>query len=134
MDERRKARRIIATELIYDINSNFLGVCLDVSDSGIRLTVSKYFPNYNYLSIQLKPLEGDKLAEITLIIQPFWRRGHNSVYDEIGAKIIRVEQEKEWRELLKWYAKNEMAIREPSFISVQKISVSLRRNEASYSF
>ena len=131
MDERRKAQRILATELIYDINSNFLGVCLDVTDSGIRLTVSKQFPNYETFSIQLKPTEEDKFSEITLTVQPLWRRGRNSVYDEIGAKIIRVEQEKQWQELLEWLAKNEVGITESSFIFVQKISVPISGNEVS---
>ena len=121
MNEKRKSRRIIANELIYDINSNFLGVCLDVTYSGIRLTVAKNFPDYDSLSIQLKPPMEEKFIEVALKIQPLWRQGYKSVYDEIGAKIIQVEQEKEWQELLRRYVEDEVTIRELCFISIKDI-------------
>ena len=110
MDEKRKTQRILATGLVYEQCGNFLGVCLDLTPSGIRLTVSKNFPHFNSFdsfSIQLRPIEENEFPSVTLRIQPLWCRGWNPAYDEIGAKIIQVEQEQEWQELLKWYLENE---------------------------
>jgi hypothetical protein len=107
MNEKRKAQRILVTGLVYELNGNFLGVYLDLNRSGIRLTVSKNFPHFHPFSIELRPIEGEEFPSVTLKIKPLWYKDWNRAYDEIGAKIIQVEQEQQWQELLKWYAENE---------------------------
>ncbi len=107
MNEKRKNKRILATGLVYEPCGNFLGVCLDLTRYGIRLTVSKNFTHFGSFSIQLRPIEEEEFPSVTLRIKPLWCRDQNSAYDEIGAKIIQVDQEQKWQELLQWYVENE---------------------------
>jgi hypothetical protein len=121
MDERRKVQRILANGLVYELNGHFLGFSVDLSQDGICLTVSRNFPHFESFLIQLKPIEVNKFSPLILKIKPLWRRSRNQAYDEIGAKILHVEPEQEWEELLTWYADNEEAIRKLSFVSARKL-------------
>ncbi len=125
MDERRASQRILATSLVYEPEGSFIGVSLDLNRSGIRLGSAKKLSLFDSFSIQLKPFKENEFPQITLIIQPLWRRVRNRDYDEIGAKIIQVKQYHKWQELWAWYVKNQIAVRKLFFVYERKFSVSL---------
>ncbi len=125
MNERRTSQRILATSLVYELTGDFLGVSLDLTPCGIRLGVSKNFSHFDSFSVQIKPFQKKESPQVTLLIQPLWRRVRNRKYDEIGAKIIRVKQDQQWQELWDWYFENEVAVRKLFSVYERRFSVNL---------
>ena len=121
-NEKRQEIRTSAIGLVSEMEGEFLGISLDLTRQGIRFVVPNDFSDSESFYCKFNPVEGEN-REITFKIQPQWRKNRNLAYDEIGAKILEVDQEKQWQELVEWHMKNKLAIKDLSFNSAQNISV-----------
>ncbi|MFM7439698.1 MAG: hypothetical protein ACKO2V_14030, partial [Snowella sp.] len=96
MQERRKAERILAFCQILDESSHFVGVSFDITETSICLSLPNTWPQQDSFSIILKRGDTDSLPEVKVTVHPVWRKARNEQYDEIGARIIAIDCEKDF--------------------------------------
>jgi len=96
IQERRKAERVLAFCQVLDESGHFVGVSFDLTEMGICLSLPNTWPQEDSFSIILKRGDTDSLPEVKVTINPVWRKARNEVYDEIGARIIAIDCEKDF--------------------------------------
>jgi hypothetical protein len=100
MQERRKAERVLAFCQVQDEYGHFIGVSFDITETGICLSLPNTWPKEDSFSIILKRGDTELLPEVKVTVNPVWRKARNEQYDEIGARIIAINCEKDFLSFL----------------------------------
>ncbi len=93
IDERRSNRRILAICRALNKNGEFLGFTLNLTQDGIYLIVGKIFADKpEFEAILTQNREGKHIhPEIKIRIRKIWSRATNDEYEEVGGKIVEVD-------------------------------------------
>jgi len=100
MQERRKVERVLAFCQVLDESGHFVGVSFDITETGICLSLPNTWLQEDSFSIILKRGDTDSLSEVKVTVHPVWRKARNEKYDEIGARIIAIDCEKDFLSFL----------------------------------
>jgi len=100
IQERRKVERVLAFCQVLDEYGHFVGVSFDITEMGICLSLLNTCPQKDSFSIILKRGDTESLPEVKVMVSPVWRKARNEKYDEIGARIIAIDCEKDFLSFL----------------------------------
>lgn len=92
MNEQRSSNRTVLVCKIFDCNGKFLGFSFDLSMTGIKIIVNKEFSHESPFNFFLNNEKDHKVINSDVIIkaEKIWRHSLNEDFDEIGVKIIEV--------------------------------------------
>jgi len=104
INEKRSDRRVLAVCRALNENREFLGFTLDLTQDGIHLIVEKTFADKpEFETILTQNREGKKsYPEIKVRIRKMWRRATNDEYDQVGGKIIEVDNQEALEDLVRY--------------------------------
>lgn len=93
MNEQRTLNRTPIVCKIFDCEGKFLGFSFDLSLGGIQVIVHKNFPFQSPFQIFLNYEKEEEIVNSDLIvnIEPVWRFSPNEELEQIGGKIIKVD-------------------------------------------
>ncbi|MGH2416219.1 MAG: hypothetical protein ACRDEA_21505 [Microcystaceae cyanobacterium] len=100
MLERREKKRLCAICQVLDLERNWVGVSFDLTTEGVHVALSSAFAPRGEFSVILRRGETEQAPEVIITICPVWYHGGNNLYQEIGGKIVAVENEKEFQAFL----------------------------------
>jgi choline kinase len=104
INDQRTFPRILAVCRIFDFEGKFLGFTLDLSTIGIQIIVYKNFPDKSSFEIILNHQKENEIMglDIKVKIEQMWRISTNEEFDQIGGKIIEVDNPKYFENLLSY--------------------------------
>lgn len=93
INDQRTFPRILAVCRIFDSEGKFLGFTLDLTTTGIQIIVYRDFPHQSPFEIILNQEKENEIMalDIKVKIQQMWRTSTNEEFDQIGGKIIEVD-------------------------------------------
>lgn len=100
--ERRLLNRILAFCQVIDLERNFVGISWNVTFGGICLSLPNTWTKAHQFSIILKRADQPSLPEVTISVEPIWRKSYNESFDEIAGKIVQVDSPQNFEMFLKY--------------------------------
>ncbi|BAQ60160.1 hypothetical protein GM3708_566 [Geminocystis sp. NIES-3708] len=102
INEQRILNRTPIVCKIFDCEGKFLGFSFDLSLSGIQVIIDKNFPFQSPFKIFLNYQKEEEIINSDLIvnIEPVWRFSPNEELEQIGGKIIKVDNPKNFEKLV----------------------------------
>lgn len=102
IQERRQAQRILAFCQVFDLEDELVGVSFDLTSQGICVSLPNTWPQKESFQIKLKRMDNPELPIITIKVEPLWRQSRNDNFDEIGGKIVEVDNPDGFDSFLKY--------------------------------
>lgn len=105
IEDQRSDNRILAVCKVLDSKGCFLGFTLDLTTNGIQIIVNKDFPQELEFEIILNQGKEDEIIDclIKITVQQMWRASTNEEFDQIGGKIVEVDNPQQLKNLINYY-------------------------------
>lgn len=105
IEDQRSDSRILAVCKVFNSKGCFLGFTLDLTTNGIQIIVNKDFSQELEFEIILNQEKEDDIIDclIKIKVQQMWRSSTNEEFDQIGGKIIEVDNPQKLKKLIDYY-------------------------------